>query len=164
MTRARFPRMLVGMRIARGLRSPLRPTMSLSGLPGLMVSGCFFAARCLVSRHRLPSQTPLPRLNWALPLLETVVMANMTDPIVDRTVRQLDGYGLHDYVGRATPVARSRTVSSSLLEICEAESTVPTTFLRRQTLSSELQRAHSKGDSYALMPDHHASPLCVCPM
>jgi hypothetical protein len=165
MTRARFPRMLVGMRIARELRSPLRPTMSFSGLPSLMVSGCSFAARCLVSRHRLPSQTPLPRLNWALPLLETVVMANMTDPIVDRTVRQLDGYGLHDYVGRATPVARSRTVScSSLLEICEAESTVPTTFLRRQTLSIELQRDHSKGDSYAHMPDHHASPLCVCPM
>ena len=25
-------------------------------------------------------------------------MVNMTDPIADRTVRQLDGYGLHDYV------------------------------------------------------------------
>ena len=72
---------------------------------------------------------------------ESVVMVNMTDPIVDRTARQLDGYGLHDYVGRATPVTRSRTVSSSLLEICEAESTVPTTFLCRQTLSIELQRA-----------------------
>jgi hypothetical protein len=164
MTRARFPRMLVGMRIARELRSPLCPTMSFFSLPGLMVSGCSFAARCLVSRHRLPSQTPLPRLNWALPLMETVVMANMTDPIVVRTVRQLDGYGLHDCVGRATPVARSRTISSSLLEICEAESTVPTTFLCHLTLSIELQRAHSKGDSYALMPDHHASPLCVCPM
>ena len=48
-------------------------------------------------------------------------MVDMTDPIVDRTVRQLDGYGLHDYVGRATPVTRSRTVSSSLVETCEAE-------------------------------------------
>ena len=25
-------------------------------------------------------------------------MVNKTDPIVDRTVRQLDGCGLHDYV------------------------------------------------------------------
>ena len=25
-------------------------------------------------------------------------MVDMTDPIVDRTVRQLDGYGLNDYV------------------------------------------------------------------
>ena len=25
-------------------------------------------------------------------------MVNMTDPIADRTVRQLDGYGLCDYV------------------------------------------------------------------
>jgi hypothetical protein len=91
-------------------------------------------------------------------------MVNMTDPIVDRTVRQLDGYGLYDYVGRATPVARSRTVSLLLLETCEAESTVPTTFLCRQTFFIELQRTHFKGDSYALMPDHHASPLCVCPM
>jgi hypothetical protein len=72
-------------------------------------------------------------------------MVNITDPIVDKSVRQLDGYGLHDYVGRATPVTRSRTVSSSLLEFCEAESTVPTTFPRCQTLSIELQRACFKG-------------------
>jgi hypothetical protein len=163
MTRARFPRMLVEMRIARAAiaASPNHVLFRPPWPHGVRLFLCRPVSRL---RHRLPSQTPLPRLNWALPLLETVVMANMTAPIVDRTVCQLDGYGQHDYVGRATPVARSRTVSSSLLEICEAESTVPTTFLRRQTLSSELQRAHSKGDSYALMPDHHASPLCVCPM
>ena len=49
-------------------------------------------------------------LNWALPLLETVVMVNMTDPIVDKTVRQLDDYGLHDYVGRATPATISQAI------------------------------------------------------
>jgi hypothetical protein len=63
-----------------------------------------------LSRHRLPSQAPLPRLNWALPLLETVVMVNMTDPIVDKTVRQLDDYGLHDYIGRATPATMLQTI------------------------------------------------------
>jgi hypothetical protein len=81
-----------------------------SDLPGLMVSGFPFAARCSFSQHRLPSQTPLPRLNWALPLLDSVVMVYMTDPIVGKTARQLDGYGLHDYVGRATPATILQTI------------------------------------------------------
>jgi hypothetical protein len=61
-------------------------------------------------------------------------MVNMTDPIVDRTVRQLDGYGLNDYDGRATPATRSRTVSLSLQEICEAEFTVRSTTVHRRLI------------------------------
>jgi hypothetical protein len=48
----------------------------------------------------------------------------MTDPIVDRTVRQLDGYGLNDYVRRATPVTPTQTIPLLLLGCCEAEFTV----------------------------------------
>ena len=48
-------------------------------------------------------------------------MVILADPIVDRTVRQLDGYGLNDYDGRATPATHSRTVPLSLLEFCEDE-------------------------------------------
>ena len=124
------------------------PNHVLSGLPGLMVSGCFFAARCLVSRHRLPSQTPLPRLNWALPLSESVVMVNMTDPIADRTVRQLDGYGLRDYVGRATPVTSSQTVSLLRMRHCEVEFTETndnpsSSFLRILSYNALILRFHS---------------------
>jgi hypothetical protein len=61
-------------------------------------------------------------------------MVNMTDPIVDRTVRQLDGYGLNDYDGRATPATRSRTVSLSLLEICEDEFTIQLTTIHRRLI------------------------------
>jgi hypothetical protein len=104
------------------LRSPQRPTMS---FPASLASWCpaFLCRSVSLSRHRLPSQTPLPRLNWALPLSESVVMVNMTDPIADRTVRQLDGYGLHDYVGRATPVTSSQTVSLLRMRYCEVEFT-----------------------------------------
>ena len=64
----------------------------------------------------------------------TVVMVNMTDPIVDRTVRQLDGYGLNDYDGKATPATRSQTVSLLLLEICEDEFTVRSTTVHRRLI------------------------------
>lgn len=37
-------------------------------------------------------------------------MMDMTDPIVDKTARQLDGYGLHDYVGRATPATTLQAI------------------------------------------------------
>jgi hypothetical protein len=50
-------------------------------------------------------------------------MVNMTDPIADRTVCQLDGYGLHDYVGRATPATSSQTVSLLQMGYCEGEFT-----------------------------------------
>ncbi len=50
-------------------------------------------------------------------------MVNMTDPIADKTVRQLDGYGLHEYVGRATPVTSSQTASLLRMGYCEVEFT-----------------------------------------
>jgi hypothetical protein len=61
-------------------------------------------------------------------------MVNMTDPIVNRTGRQLDGYGLNNYDGRATPATRSQTVSLSLLEICEDKLTVRSMTIHRRLI------------------------------
>lgn len=58
-------------------------------------------------------------------------MVNMTDPIVGKTVRQLDGYGLHDYVGRAIPATASQTILRCYWGSVKLSSPYPTTILRR---------------------------------
>jgi hypothetical protein len=84
-------------------------------------------------------------MSWALPPLEAVVMVNMTDLIINRTVRQLDGYGLHDYVRESYSRYLFSDGPSSLLGYCEVEFTAPMTVLRHPALSFKLQRALFKG-------------------
>ena len=141
MTRASFLESSSWCVTASLLQSSLRPTMSFRSSLTSWCPAFSFAARCLFSRHRLPSQTPLPRLNWALPPLETVVMVNMTDPIVDRTVHQLNGYGLYDYVRESYSRYLFADGPSSLLGYCEVEFTTVMTVLCHPALSFELQCA-----------------------
>jgi hypothetical protein len=58
-------------------------------------------------------------------------MAYMTGPIVGKTVRQLDGYGLRDYVGRATPATDSQTILRCYWGSVKLSSPFPATILRR---------------------------------
>jgi hypothetical protein len=68
-------------------------------------------------------------------------MVNMTDPIVDRTVHQLNGYGLYDYVRESYSRYLFTDGPSSLLGYCEVEFTAAMTVLCHAALSFELQRA-----------------------
>ena len=68
-------------------------------------------------------------------------MVNMTDPIVDRTVHQLNGYGLYDYVRESYSRYLFADGPSSLLGYCEVEFTAAMTVLCHPALSFELQRA-----------------------
>jgi hypothetical protein len=94
--------------------------------------------------------------------METVVMVNMTDPTVARTVCQLDSYGLYGDVGRAIPATPLQTVSLSLLEKCEVEFNVPMTVPFHPALAIDLQATRSfKGLPLCLSQTTYAIPFCV---
>jgi hypothetical protein len=112
-----------------------------------------------LSRHHLLSQTPLPRLNWALPLLGTAVMVDVADPIVGKSVRQLDGWPVRL---RRESYSRHRCVdlASLLLGWCEDELTAP--FDNSSSLSIPLSyNALFRKDYHSVLPFQltHAIPL-----
>ena len=72
-------------------------------------------------------------------------MVDMTDPIVDRTVCQLKGYGLHNYVRRVTSTTSSQTVSLLLLGYSKDEFTALMTVPCHPALS--LFHSHTIPDS-----------------
>ena len=72
-------------------------------------------------------------------------MVDMTDPIVDRTVHQRNGYGLYDYVWESYSRYLFADGPSSLLGYCEVEFTAAMTVLCHPALSFELQRALFEG-------------------
>ncbi len=85
----------------------------------------------------------------------------MTDPIVDRTVCQLDGYGLHDYVRESYSRYLFADGPSSLLGYREVGFTASMTVLCRPALSFELLQ-HALFKVYGLFYLRLRTPfLCV---